>query len=463
MPDYTVTKAAVLSFSRLLADAHAREGILVNAVCPGPTLTPAWLAPGGLADQNAERAGKRPRGRAGSRPPARPPARPHGRARGDRRRDRLSLLGPRELRHRRRVERRRRHGARHHLRRRAPGPAPRAPERLESIGAPRCTLRVPAHATRTSPNASRRLEAEEAPLSPLATPSRTAGSRRRRAEEDCGLRSPFQRDRDRIVHCKAFRRLKHKTQVFVAPEGDHYRTRLTHTLEAVGISRTVARALRLNEDLTEAIGLGHDLGHPPFGHAGEAALDRALRERFGRWFRHNEHSLRVVDVLERDGRGLNLTHEVRDGILNHTGPGRPGDARGPDRQARRPRRVHQPRHRRRAARRRARAGRAARRPRSPCSARPARRGSTRSCTTSSRPRSAPATSSRARRSARRCSALRALPVRARLRAGPAARGGGPRRLRRALPVRDFCEPPEELDDGDPDGDLATRWSTTSPG
>ena len=112
------------------------------------------------------------------------------------------------------------------------------------------------------------------------------------------------------------------------PEGDHYRTRLTHTLEAVGISRTVARALRLNEDLTEAIGLGHDLGHPPFGHAGEGALDAALRERFERGFRHNEHSLRVVDVLERDGRGLNLTHEVRDGILNHTGPVAPESLEG---------------------------------------------------------------------------------------------------------------------------------------
>jgi dGTPase len=165
-----------------------------------------------------------------------------------------------------------------------------------------------------------RLDAEEASrLSPLAV--RSSQTRGRLADEPpCGLRSAFQRDRDRIAHCKAFRRLKHKTQVFVAPEGDHYRTRLTHTLEAVGISRTVARALRLNEDLTEAIGLGHDLGHPPFGHAGEAALDSALHERFERGFRHNEHSLRVVDVLERDGRGLNLTHEVRDGILNHTGP-----------------------------------------------------------------------------------------------------------------------------------------------
>jgi dGTPase len=139
-----------------------------------------------------------------------------------------------------------------------------------------------------------------------------------RAEEDCGLRTPFQRDRDRIVHCKAFRRLTHKTQVFVAPLGDHYRTRLTHTLEVTSISRTVARALALNEDLTEAIGLGHDLGHPPFGHIGEEALDRALRERFGGQFRHYEHSLRVVDRLERDGAGLNLTAQVRDGIACHS-------------------------------------------------------------------------------------------------------------------------------------------------
>jgi dGTPase len=137
------------------------------------------------------------------------------------------------------------------------------------------------------------------------------------------MRTPFQRDRDRIVHSKAFRRLKHKTQVFIAPEGDHYRTRLTHTLETCGIARTVARALGLNEDLAEAIGLGHDLGHPPFGHIGEEALDEALRERAGRGFRHNRQSLRVVDVLERDGRGLNLTEAVRDGILNHTGAQEP--------------------------------------------------------------------------------------------------------------------------------------------
>ena len=160
-------------------------------------------------------------------------------------------------------------------------------------------------------------------LSPLAAPSYPA--LRAEPEEECTLRTPFQRDRDRIVHCKAFRRLKHKTQVFVAPEGDHYRTRLTHTLETTQISRTVGRALGLNEDLVEAIGLGHDLGHPPFGHIGEDVLDRCARERFGRGFRHNEHSLRVVDVLER----LNLTDPVRDGILRHSsGAGEPATLEG---------------------------------------------------------------------------------------------------------------------------------------
>ena len=157
----------------------------------------------------------------------------------------------------------------------------------------------------------------------VATPSVPA--RRLVAEEECSLRNPFQRDRDRIVHSKAFRRLKHKTQVFVAPEGDHYRTRLTHTLEATQISRTAARALGLNEDLVEAIGLGHDVGHPPFGHIGEDVLDRCRRERFGRGFRHNEHSLRVVDVIER----LNLTEPVRDGILRHSsGAGEPATLEG---------------------------------------------------------------------------------------------------------------------------------------
>ncbi len=167
---------------------------------------------------------------------------------------------------------------------------------------------------------------EAAFLAPEAT--RSYPARRLREEPDSPLRTPFQRDRDRIVHSKSFRRLKHKTQVFVAPEGDHYRTRLTHTLEACGIARTVARALGLNEDLTEAIGLGHDLGHPPFGHAGEQALDAALRKRCGSGFKHNEHSLRVVEVLERDGQGLNLTEQVRDGILNHTGPSKPATLEG---------------------------------------------------------------------------------------------------------------------------------------
>lgn len=158
---------------------------------------------------------------------------------------------------------------------------------------------------------------ERAELSPLAVHSYPA--RRAVPEPDCGLRTPFQRDRDRIVHCKAFRRLKYKTQVFVAPIGDHYRTRLTHTLEVTQVSRTVARALALNEDLTEAIGLAHDLGHSPFGHVGEEALDQCLRGRFGGGFRHYEHSLRVVEHLERDGRGLNLTEPVRDGIVTHSG------------------------------------------------------------------------------------------------------------------------------------------------
>jgi dGTPase len=169
-------------------------------------------------------------------------------------------------------------------------------------------------------------ELERDRLSPLA--ARSYPARRVVAEDDSPLRTPFQRDRDRIVHSKAFRRLKHKTQVFISPEGDHYRTRLTHTLEAVGIARTVARALALNEDLTEAIALGHDLGHPPFGHIGEHALDECLRGRFGVGFRHNEHSLRVVERLERDGRGLNLTEQVRDGILRHTGPELPATLEG---------------------------------------------------------------------------------------------------------------------------------------
>ncbi|MDO4167147.1 MAG: deoxyguanosinetriphosphate triphosphohydrolase, partial [Eubacteriales bacterium] len=138
---------------------------------------------------------------------------------------------------------------------------------------------------------------------------------REQPEVQCDIRTDFQRDRDRILHCKAFRRLKQKTQVFLAPEGDHYRTRLTHTLEVAQNARTIARALLLNEDLTEAIALGHDLGHTPFGHAGERALNRITEEYGG--FHHNEQSVRVVERLEKDGKGLNLTKEVRDGILNH--------------------------------------------------------------------------------------------------------------------------------------------------
>ena len=167
-----------------------------------------------------------------------------------------------------------------------------------------------------------RIERLEESLSPLATRSYPAD--REEPEPDSDHRTPFQRDRDRIVHSKAFRRLKHKTQVFIAPEGDHYRTRLTHTLEACGIARGVARALGLNEDLTEAIGLGHDLGHPPFGHTGESVLDTCMRERWGSGFRHNEHSLRVVEKIER----LNLTAPVRDGILRHTGPEPPHTLEG---------------------------------------------------------------------------------------------------------------------------------------
>src|SRR5438093_10882214 len=163
-------------------------------------------------------------------------------------------------------------------------------------------------------------EQEERWLSPLAVRSyETRG--RRHDEEECRLRTPFQRDRDRILHSKPFRRLKGKTQVFIDPAGDHYRTRMTHTLETTAIARGVARALRLNEDLVEAIGLGHDMGHPPFGHAGEDTLDAALQERFGERFRHNEQSLRIAE-------SLNLTDEVRDGILTHTGPQEPKTLEG---------------------------------------------------------------------------------------------------------------------------------------
>jgi len=154
-------------------------------------------------------------------------------------------------------------------------------------------------------------EREEVWLHPAATRSRDAS--RPHPEPPCAVRTTFQRDRDRVIHSKAFRRLKHKTQVFIAPDGDHFRTRLTHTLEVTQIARTIGRALRLNEDLIEAIGLAHDLGHTPFGHTGERALARVFPG-----FRHNEQSLRVVDRIEKDGRGLNLTNAVRDGILRHS-------------------------------------------------------------------------------------------------------------------------------------------------
>jgi dGTPase len=163
-----------------------------------------------------------------------------------------------------------------------------------------------------------------APYSSL--PEETRG--RVYAEVGSDFRSAFARDRDRIIHSQAFRRLKHKTQVFISPEGDHYRTRLTHTLEVSAIGRTVARAMGLNEDLVEAITMGHDLGHAPFGHAGEHALDDMLREGHGRRFHHNEQSVRVVEVLERDGRGLNLTQQVRDGIRHHTGSDMPATMEG---------------------------------------------------------------------------------------------------------------------------------------
>jgi dGTPase len=162
-------------------------------------------------------------------------------------------------------------------------------------------------------NIREQTEKKEETLSPYAAKSKFSRGRLE-WEEPCPIRTCFQRDRDRIIHSKAFRRLKHKTQVFIAPLGDHYVTRLTHTLEVSQIARTIARALNLNEDLTEAIALGHDLGHTPFGHIGEEVLD----ELHPSGFRHNEQSLRVVDVLEKDGKGLNLTWEVRDGILKHS-------------------------------------------------------------------------------------------------------------------------------------------------
>lgn len=164
---------------------------------------------------------------------------------------------------------------------------------------------------------------EQSYLSPYAALS-SKSKGRDREEEQCEIRTVYQRDRDRIIHCKAFRRLKHKTQVFLAPMGDHYRTRLTHTLEVAQIARTIAKALRLNEDLTEAIALGHDLGHTPFGHAGEAALNDVC----SKGFEHFRQSIRVVELLENDGKGLNLTKEVRDGIVNHRTSGNPSTLEG---------------------------------------------------------------------------------------------------------------------------------------
>lgn len=164
---------------------------------------------------------------------------------------------------------------------------------------------------------------EEEVLSPFASLSKKSKGRKCNTDK-CDLRTEFQRDRDKILHSKSFRRLKHKTQVFLTPEGDHYRTRLTHTLEVSQIARTIARSLCLNEDLTEAIALGHDLGHTPFGHSGERGLDKICP--YG--FEHNKQSLRVVDILENDGEGMNLTFEVRDGILKHTGEEIPQTAEG---------------------------------------------------------------------------------------------------------------------------------------
>jgi len=170
-------------------------------------------------------------------------------------------------------------------------------------------------------------EREAKTLSPYA--SLSVNSRgRQNYEEPCTVRTGYQRDRDRIIHCKAFRRLIHKTQVFFSPEGDHYRTRLTHTLEVSQIARTISRALFLNEDLTEAIALGHDLGHTPFGHSGEEVLNKIMKEEFNSEFSHNKQSLRVVDHIEREGQGLNLTWEVRDGILNHSGDVQPSTLEG---------------------------------------------------------------------------------------------------------------------------------------
>ena len=219
---------------------------------------------------------------------------------------------------------------------------------------------------------------ERETLAPQAAKSADSRGRLRPEPED-DVRPAFQHDRDRIIHSKAFRRLKHKTQVFFAPAGDHYRTRLTHTLEVSQIARTIAKVLRLHEELTESIALGHDLGHTPFGHAGERVLDSLVPG----GFRHYEQSLRIVDVLENDGRGLNLTWEVRDGIGRHSkgkdglaGRRRPvearGDARRADHARRRSHRLRQPRHRRRGAGGRAEARRTCRGTPCACSARPRR-------------------------------------------------------------------------------------------
>ena len=164
---------------------------------------------------------------------------------------------------------------------------------------------------------------ERETLSPYASLSAETRGRDRK-EPLCDIRPEYQRDRDRILHCKAFRRLKHKTQVFLAPEGDHYRTRLTHTLEVAQIARTIAKSLRLNESLTEAIAMGHDLGHTPFGHSGEYILNQICED----GFTHYEQSVRIVEILEKDGKGLNLTWEVKDGILNHRTAGRPSTLEG---------------------------------------------------------------------------------------------------------------------------------------
>jgi dGTPase len=200
----------------------------------------------------------------------------------------------------------------------ARSPQPLHPLRRTRLAAVRATnlSHVPELAGAVAHSFEERVrEHEETWLSARAIRSYKHGGRMH-PEAECRVRTPFQRDRDRILHSKAFRRLKGKTQVFIDPAGDHYRTRMTHTLETTAIARGAARALRLNEDLTEAIGLGHDMGHPPFGHAGEAALDESLGERFGLRFRHNEQSLRIAE-------SLNLTAEVRGGILTHTGPREP--------------------------------------------------------------------------------------------------------------------------------------------